>query len=201
VTAAHSEFAALTNPGVNTFPSRIPVAGGEHLGLRTDSPSSAEDVDCLRDSVAADVSGNSDTGDPDPAIGASPTFFYTNPGTLLNVSATVEPDADRDGHGDETQDQCPTSAATQGDCDPPQTKITKDPPNKTDESTVKFRFRSDEASSSFECKVDKKRWKPCGSPKRVKRLDEGKHRFKVRAIDTAGNPDPTPDKDKFKVVD
>ena len=29
---------------------------------------------------------------------------------------------------------------------------------------------------------------------------KGKHKFKVRAIDAAGNTDPSPAKDKFKVV-
>ena len=31
-------------------------------------------------------------------------------------------------------------------------------------------------------------------------LKPGKHKFKVRAIDAAGNIDPSPAKDKFKVV-
>ena len=35
--------------------------------------------------------------------------------------------------------------------------------------------------------------------KALKRLDEGKHRFQVRAIDAAGNVGPAA-KDKFKVV-
>ena len=35
----------------------------------------------------------------------------------LQVQATIEPDADNDGFGDETQDQCPTQATTQGACD------------------------------------------------------------------------------------
>ncbi len=87
------------------------------------------------------------------------------------------------------------------DTDPPETTITKDAPKKTDESKVKFKFISDEPDSTFECKADKKPFKSCKSPKMVKRLDEGKHKFKVRAIDAAGNVDPSAAKDKFKVVD
>ena len=34
----------------------------------------------------------------------------------------------------------------------------------------------------------------------MKRLKKGKHKFQVRAIDAAGNVDPSPAKDKFKVV-
>ena len=54
--------------------------------------------------------------------------------------------------------------------------------------------------STFECKLDKKPFKACVSPKTVKHLDEHKHTFKVRAIDAAGNVDSSPAKDKFKVV-
>ena len=42
---------------------------------------------------------------------------------------------------------------------------------------------------------------PCTSPKKVKHLDEDKHKLKVRAVNAAGNVDPTAAKDKFKVVD
>ena len=36
----------------------------------------------------------------------------------LVLNADIEADADKDGYGDETQDQCPTNAATQGPCPP-----------------------------------------------------------------------------------
>ena len=65
---------------------------------------------------------------------------------------------------------------------------------------VKFKFKSSEPGSSFECKLDKKPFKPCKSPKKLKRLKKGKHKFRVRAIDAAGNTDASPAKDKFKVV-
>ena len=91
-------------------------------------------------------------------------------------------------------DVCPRHA-------PPETEITKGAPKKTEKTKVKFKFSSSEPDSTFECKLDKKQWEPCASPKTVKRLDEGKHTFQVRAIDTAGNVDPSPAKDKFKVLD
>jgi hypothetical protein len=86
------------------------------------------------------------------------------------------------------------------DADPPETTITKDAPKKTRKHKVKFKFIADEPGSSFECKLDKKRYKPCSSPKKLKRLKRGKHKFKVRAIDAAGNVDPSAAKDKFKVL-
>jgi hypothetical protein len=87
-----------------------------------------------------------------------------------------------------------------GDNDPPQTKIKQGPKGKVDETTVKFKFKSDEPNSTFECKIDRKKFKPCKSPKKVKRLDEEKHKFLVRATDAAGNTDPSPAKRKFEVV-
>jgi hypothetical protein len=83
---------------------------------------------------------------------------------------------------------------------PPDTKILKAPPKKTKKTTAKFKFSSTEAGSTFECKLDKKPFKPCASPKKYKKLKPGKHVFKVRAIDKAGNVDPTPAKRKFTVL-
>jgi hypothetical protein len=86
------------------------------------------------------------------------------------------------------------------DTEPPQTKITKRPPSKTGRSSVKFKFSSNEAGSTFECKLDKKPWKHCSSPRKVTRLANGRHSFKVRAKDAVGNVDRSPAKDGFKVV-
>jgi hypothetical protein len=182
---------------LNEFPIRIPVQGGDAIGL------------WLRDSTycfgftgsEADLS-YATLDDP-----GSKTLFGPDKGWRLDVAATFEPDADRDGFGDETEDRCPTDPSTQGICpprptdtDPPETTITKRAPNRTDKATVKFEFRTDEVGSTFECKIDRKPWMLCSSPKKVKRLADGKHRFKVRAKDAAGNVDLSPAKDKFKVI-
>jgi bacillolysin len=78
------------------------------------------------------------------------------------------------------------------DTAPPQTTITKHPKRKTFSHKAKFAFTSSEAGSTFRCKLDKKRWKPCASPKKYKNLKVGKHKFRVYAIDAFGNADPTP---------
>jgi hypothetical protein len=65
--------------------------------------------------------------------------------------------------------------------------------------TVKFRFVSSEAGSTFQCKLDGRKFKPCLSPKTYRRLKPGKHVFEVRAIDAAGNKDKTPATGKFRV--
>jgi hypothetical protein len=89
------------------------------------------------------------------------------------------------------------------DTTPPQTKIKKHPrkvvKTKHAKAKVKFTFKSSEPGSTFECKLDKKKFKSCKSPKKLK-VKVGKHRFQVRATDAAGNTDPSPATRKFKVV-
>jgi hypothetical protein len=83
------------------------------------------------------------------------------------------------------------------DTQPPETTIKKLKLKGGD--GVVIRFKSSERGSSFECKLDKRKFKRCKSPKRYKRLDAGKHKFRVRAIDLAGNPDPSPARKRFRI--
>jgi hypothetical protein len=100
-----------------------------------------------------------------------------------------------------TETTCSGGGGGGADNDPPQTTITKGPKKKSEKTKAKFKFKSDESSSTFQCAFDKGDFKQCKSPKKYKRLDPGKHKFFVRAIDKAGNVDPTPAKRKFKVLD
>ena len=65
-----------------------------------------------------------------------------------------------------------------------------------------FTFGSAIAGATFECQVDKGAFKACASPFKLKtkKLKAGKHTLTVRAIQPAGNADPTPSTFKFKVV-
>jgi hypothetical protein len=95
-------------------------------------------------------------------------------------------------------DPTPAARSFTVDATAPETTIDKAPKKKSHKRKAKFKFSADEPSS-FECKLDKKPFKECDSPfkKRVKRR---KHKFRVRAIDQAGNVDATPAKKKFKVL-
>lgn len=62
-----------------------------------------------------------------------------------------------------------------------------------------FRFASSERRSRFLCKLDKQKYKPCTSPKTYKKLKRGKHVFRVKARDRAGNVDRTPTVKRFKI--
>jgi subtilisin-like proprotein convertase family protein len=81
----------------------------------------------------------------------------------------------------------------------PETKIDNGPKRKTRKHKAKLKFSADE-QATFECSLDSKtNFEPCTSPQKYKGLDDGKHKFFVRATDAAGNVDQTPAKRKWKV--
>lgn len=77
------------------------------------------------------------------------------------------------------------------DTTPPNTRIVSGPARLGFKRLAKFRFASTEAQSSFQCKLDKKKWRACANPFK-RSVKPGRHLFKVRAIDRFGNVDPSP---------
>ncbi|MGH2700402.1 MAG: hypothetical protein ACRDJ2_01370 [Actinomycetota bacterium] len=79
----------------------------------------------------------------------------------------------------------------------PETRIINHPRLRTKIRRAEFSFRADQRSN-FTCNLDGAGFKPCSLPgvfrstKVYRGLETGRHRFKVRAIDRAGNVDPTP---------
>ncbi len=104
------EDVADAGQGVAT---RVPVARGDLLGLA----SQAEGLSflCKEESIEGATSVQED----DAPVGATfgPSLFRL--GEALPVRVRIEPDADHDGYGDESQDGCPTNAAIQGPCSSP----------------------------------------------------------------------------------
>jgi hypothetical protein len=82
---------------------------------------------------------------------------------------------------------------------PPRTRIQARPARVGASSVATFRFSSDEARSSFGCRLDGGPWKPCRSPKTYRRVRPGAHTFRVRARDRAGNVDATPARYTWRV--
>lgn len=66
--------------------------------------------------------------------------------------------------------------------------------------SARFAFASDQAGSTFLCRLDDKPFDICKSPKRYVGLGAGKHVFWVRAIDPAGHVDLSPAKKKFSIA-
>ncbi len=71
---------------------------------------------------------------------------------------------------------------------------------RTRDRTPTVRFGSTEPDATLLCRVDGGDPFECDSPLTLDRLSLGRHRVKVRAIDAAGNPDPTAVKQRLKVI-
>ncbi|MEN9800795.1 MAG: hypothetical protein RL653_4492, partial [Pseudomonadota bacterium] len=92
---------------------------------------------------------------------------------------------------------------------PPDTELTQVPPSPSNQPTATFAFQlvappapaangpsSPKGSTPdfafFECSLDGAAFTPCVSPTTYTGLSAGPHLFEVRAVDTAGNRDPSP---------
>jgi len=75
------------------------------------------------------------------------------------------------------------------------TIITSAPSNTSSLFTVstraEFSFTATEEGSTFECSLNSASFVDCTSPMNYENLAEGRHRFSVKATDSAGNTDPT----------
>ncbi len=79
----------------------------------------------------------------------------------------------------------------------PHTRITMGPASKTRKRNAVFRFADttgDAPGTTFFCKFDRRKWKQCSSPLKLKRLPLKRHVLKVKAIDPAGNAETKPAK-------
>lgn len=132
----------LTPGGINTFQERIPVSGGELLGLRVGNPPTGPDVGGGASCAFTAAAGNSvryGVAASEPPPGSTSTLSSSLASRSLNVTARLEADADADGYGDETQDACPGSAGASSGCPSGSPSASND---KT-RPTVKLRFRRD----------------------------------------------------------
>lgn len=98
---------------------------------------------------------------------------------------------------------CSEAVTYTEDSTAPRTRITMGPGVKTRKRSTVFRFKDiteDPPGTTFSCKVDKRKWRPCSSPFHLKHLKYGHHLVKIRATDLAGNRELRPVKRRFIVV-
>jgi hypothetical protein len=101
------------------------------------------------------------------------------------------------------QSACSTPVTYVEDSTAPHTRITMGPGAKTRKRSATFRFTDttdDTPGTVFLCKVDRRKWKACGSPLRLRKLKLHSHTLRVKAIDPAGNAEATGAKRRFKVI-
>ena len=131
---------------------------------------------CGNEDVSLAETAGCGTGNLNPL-----TCVYTTPGSDCTdtVSAT-------------SYNSITDSTDISVDATPPNSSLDSFPPNPSNSTNPSFSFSSSEPGSTFECQLDGGGWVVCTSPTSYTGLSEGSHTFEVRAIDSVGNPDPTP---------
>jgi DNA-binding beta-propeller fold protein YncE len=99
-------------------------------------------------------------------------------------------------------DPTPESKTFTIDATAPETTITAGPDGLTPERSPAFEFEGQDAHlDHFECQTDDAAWTPCASGVRpFDALIDGRYVFAVRAVDLAGNADPSPAISSFEVL-
>jgi hypothetical protein len=171
---------------IQEFPARVTVKQGQHIAL--DAPSTH---------MVYNQGGNEYTYLYEPTLvaGQGPRGASGEPQGELLVQAVMEPDADRDGYGDETQDGCPTQASTHGACDTSAPSVKR---LRLAHRSLKLRLSE---AASLRIKIEKKkngRFRNVRALTRTgkagqnalslgRRLGSGQYRVSVVATDAAGN--------------
>jgi hypothetical protein len=101
------------------------------------------------------------------------------------------------------QSFCSTPATYIEDSSPPRVRITMGPGAKTRRHKAVFRFADigeEPTGTSFSCRVNHGKWKPCRSPFKLQHLHFRRYVLSVRATDEVGNTQAKPVKRSFKVI-
>jgi glucose/arabinose dehydrogenase len=83
---------------------------------------------------------------------------------------------------------------------PPQTVLRGHPATKTPARRAKFTFSGGGPGARFRCKLNGAAYGPCRSPARYRNLEPGRYVFRVFAVDSRGDADPTPAKFSWRVL-
>ncbi|WP_188113255.1 FG-GAP-like repeat-containing protein [Nocardioides humilatus] len=137
------------------------------------------------------------SADLEPGAAPSLEITVTAPSNAQEIHSTARVSS---GHPDPSpannSDTETTTVHGTDDTTPPDTQITSGPANgvTSGSADTSFDFASDPPADldHFECRLDDASYTTCTSPAALTGLTDGTHTFSVRAVDAAGNTDPTP---------
>lgn len=211
------------SPGASTQPTIVGSAqGGSSIKIYSTSSCSGEPVatgtaaDLAGPGIGVTVGAGSTTSFWATAEAEGFTSLCSNPVSYTQQSPAPPP-SDGSGSGSDSGSGpgLGSSSAPQATpvTDPvktrngiayvaPLTRITFGPSAKTRYPRPVFRFADStgQPGTRFSCKLDRGRWKPCGSPIKLPRLRRGRHVFSVKAFNAVGDPGPRPVSRAFKLV-
>ncbi|NOK08044.1 Ig-like domain-containing protein [Corallococcus exercitus] len=121
-------------------------------------------------------------------VSGTGTWTFTT-GPVLDTGAHTVSVTSVDAAGNSSQ---ATGVAFSVDLVAPDTALTASVPAVTSSREASFEFTSNDATATFECRFDTGAFVPCTSPQERTALADGTYTVQVRAVDAAGNVDPTP---------
>ncbi len=120
----------------------------------------------------------------------------TIPGSGVKASAPTGPEPSLPPPAAPTT---PGGTPTPPASNPPDTVIDSGPTSLIGAASVTFTFHGSDTNDTFQCSLDGAPWASCSSPQQYSSLAEGAHTFQVRAVNAAGEVDPTPASASFTV--
>ncbi len=145
------------------------------------------------------------------AFGGVPISFGAVLGTISGAQTTIQANGEATatytagstpgaGSATATVDSATVTAnltLIQSDTTPPDTTITASPSNPSNDTSPSFGFAGSDdqtpaGSLTFECALGNSAFAACPNPQTYSSLADGSYTFQVRAVDAAGNVDPSP---------
>lgn len=180
--------------GGGLYDRRGQTVGAGQIELTADASDSRSGINRITVSVDSVVRAST-TSQLCPGGGCDQDFSWTLDGTQFaegshSVSVTAS---------DQVNRTVTQSFNVIVDKTAPDTTITQGPSGTLSTAETTLTFQSPDTAATFQCSLDGVGWNGCSSPAALESLPDGGHTMAVRAVDAAGNADPSPATSSFSV--
>ncbi|QDE70500.1 cell envelope biogenesis protein OmpA [Myxococcus xanthus] len=143
-------------------------------------------------SATFDFSSNESPVTYQCSLDGAPFVACTDPQTFTGLADGAHTLAVRAVDAAGNVDSTPATRTWTVDATAPDTTIVSGPPAVTNSTSATFDFSSNESPVTYQCSLDGAPFVACTDPQTFTGLSQGNHTLAVRAVDAAGNVDPTP---------
>lgn len=185
----------VNGTGITPTVSNVPFITGQVYTIDRTAPvtSIVSGPPSLTNSTSATFTFSSnETGTFETSIDGGGYITSTSPKTFTGLADGPHTFSVRAIDAAGNVDGTPESYAWTVDATAPNTTITSNPTNPTSSSSATFTFTSSEPGSTFQVQLGAGAYVSATTPLTLTGLADGPHTINIRAVDAAGNVDPTP---------